>query len=110
MKRMLLFFLIGITGHLAFSQSNALQSASVKKQDFAIYPNPAIDFIALNSDDGVFKINIYNLTGKQMKSFDVEHGQSYPVDDLPNGLYLAQLVGKNNKVLTTQRLNKRNSE
>ena len=109
MKRTLLIILTCFSAQFVFSQ-NSLQSASPKKADFMIYPNPAVDNISISNDDLVNKINIYNLTGKQVKSYSVDGHTVYPIDDLPNGLYLVQLIGKNSKALTTLRLNKRSAE
>ena len=108
MKKTLLIFCFCASFYPLFSQSSVV--AGVKKTDISIYPNPATEFIALNNDEAAGKINVYNLTGRLVKSFGVERGTTYPIEDLPNGLYLVQIVSKTNKSLTTQRLNKRSAE
>lgn len=44
--------------------------------------------------------------GREAKSFEVEKGMKYDVADLKTGMYLVQIVDMNNKIITTQRLNK----
>ncbi|MEN9610852.1 MAG: hypothetical protein RLZZ628_1666 [Bacteroidota bacterium] len=75
--------------------------------ELSIYPNPAQDFIGITQEDLVGRILVYNMVGRKMKNFEVEKGEKYDITDLPHGMYLVQLVGKNNKILLTQRLSKR---
>jgi hypothetical protein len=89
-------------------------SAQVEKRNdltvhpvISIYPNPASEYIFVSNEEAVKSILVYNVLGRKMKNFEVEKGEHYEIGDLPNGLYVVQLVGKNNKVLTTQRLTKR---
>ena len=73
----------------------------------SIYPNPATDYITVNNEDAVKNIVLFNMVGRKMRTFTAEKGERYEVSDLPNGVYVVQLFGKNNKVLTTQRLTKK---
>ena len=47
------------------------------------------------------------MVGRKIRIFATEKGERYEIGDLPNGLYVVQLFGKNNKVITTQRLTKK---
>jgi hypothetical protein len=89
------------------SSKNANQVQAAPKVDLTIYPNPTAEYIGIMNDDNVQFIHVYNLVGKKIETFEAESGAKYDVRDLPNGLYLIQVVGKNNKILTTQRLHKR---
>jgi hypothetical protein len=81
---------------------------SSKQAKISVYPNPATDFISINNDDNVKQIAIFNLVGRKVKSFDnIVKDQHYDVSDLPNGMYLIQVIDNANKVVTTQRVNKR---
>ena len=82
-------------------------SQKVTKNTIKIYPNPAVNFIGLNEVAGVASIVVYNLVGRKMKNFDALKGEKYNISDLPKGMYLVQLKGKNGKVLTTQRMSKK---
>ena len=61
----------------------------------------------INNEDAVKNIVLFNMVGRKMRTFTAEKGERYEVSDLPNGVYVVQLFGKNNKVLTTQRLTKK---
>jgi len=67
-----------------------------------IYPNPAFNFIGLNNISDIGSIIIYNLVGRKMKKFTPQKGERYDIADLPRGMYLVQLLGKDGKVVTTQ--------
>jgi type IX secretion system substrate protein len=80
----------------------------VTQAKITIYPNPATNFISINTDYHVKQINIFNLIGRKLKTIDnVVKDQRYDITELPKGMYLIQIVDTGNKVLTTQRISKR---
>jgi hypothetical protein len=93
--------------------TSLMLSAQVEKRNdlvrptISVYPNPATEFISVNHEESVKNIYVFNLVGRKMKNFEVEKGERYEIGDLPNGLYVIQLIGKDSKVLTTQRLTKK---
>ncbi len=82
-------------------------TTKAKKKKISVYPNPAANFIGLSDSKDVKKITILNVMGREARSFEVEKGMKYNVADLRKGMYLVQIIGYDNKVITTQRLNKR---
>lgn len=88
------------------SKNVTTAQTATKKKKISVYPNPAVDFIGLSDDQNVNKIVIYNVMGKEEKSFLVEKGMKYDVTDLKRGMYLVQILDYRSKVITTQRLNK----
>lgn len=91
------------SGASSFFASSS-KSETVK---IAVFPNPATEFIGISNDDNVSKMVIFNLVGREVRSFEAEKGKTYAVSDLADGMYLVQVYGTNNKLLTTQRLQKR---
>ena len=82
-------------------------SLSANPIDLKIYPNPAVDYISLTETQGVSEIKVFNLVGQSVKRFKIDYtDQQFYVGDLPKGMYLVQIKGDNDKVLTTQRLHK----
>lgn len=102
---------------LALTLSTQTSQASPPYYDFSgdkdrvevkVYPNPATDYIALSNISNVKKIAIYNLLGRQMKSFTCHSAdEKHYVGDLPRGMYLVQIISNNDKIIKTQRVNKR---
>jgi len=107
MKQTLLVVLFAFSSFALFGQSSgeALGSAPLK---ISVYPNPATDYISINKDENVRDIAIFNLVGRKLKTFqDVKKDEHYDVSDLPNGMYLVQVIDTNKKIATTQRISKR---
>ncbi|MCH2083707.1 MAG: T9SS type A sorting domain-containing protein [Saprospiraceae bacterium] len=112
MKRTLLLAIFLSVGLMAFSQNRSKKwSATQSSKDLVelkLFPNPATNYIGINGNvDAVKTLKIFNLVGKEMKSYKVTEGATYFVGDLVKGLYLIQLTDKKGKALTTQRVSKR---
>ncbi|NJN34719.1 MAG: T9SS type A sorting domain-containing protein [Saprospiraceae bacterium] len=104
MKKNLLIYVFLL---FAIGVVSAQSEKKIDMTTLAVFPNPATDFISVSHEEGVRNIFIYNLTGKKMRIFDVKKDERYDITDLPNGLYVVQIVGRNSKVLSTQRLTKK---
>lgn len=73
-----------------------------------IFPNPATEYISIDNAQDVKELNILNLVGRKLKVIDnVQQDVQYDISDLPNGMYLVQVIDQKNKIITTQRLSKR---
>lgn len=114
MKHSLLFlFLFVFSLSVAYSQTSFSDRLTIKPQnnkekvDLQIFPNPAIDYIGITKNEVVRHVAVFNLVGRQMKNFEAVDGEKYYVGDLPRGMYLVQLLGADNQIITTQRVNKR---
>ncbi len=78
----------------------------LSSQHIKVYPNPATEYIALSDTRGIDQIIIYNMIGRQVRTFQVAANRHYSLADLPKGLYLVSLVNKHKGVLRTLRLQK----
>jgi len=113
MKQALLTFSLLFFIQIGFSQSSFSDRLSIRRVggtesvELRVFPNPATVYFSLSDNESVQKIHVYNLVGKEMKNFFYEKGQKYSVEELPKGLYLIQMRGKDEKVIATQRLSKR---
>ena len=76
------------------------------KPSISIFPNPATDYIQLSNAREADRLVVYNIVGREMRSFNTAPGQRYFIGDLPNGLYLASLVSHKKGVLNTLRVQK----
>ena len=72
-----------------------------------LFPNPATDFFQLEGPDGVEKITLYNLLGRELAQYQVNESQYYDISQLPIGLFLAALEDKEGRLLKTMRLQRR---
>ena len=100
---------LGYGGEQAYddNQNNHQYASAVIKRSM-VYPNPATDYIRLKESKGVVEVRIFNLVGRQVESYRItEKDQSFRVADLPDGMYLVQLINAENKIIGTHRMNKR---
>jgi hypothetical protein len=112
MKRTLLLAVFLFIGLMAFSQNRSKKPKTTKSSkelvELKLFPNPATNYIGINGNvDAVETLKVFNLVGKEMKSYKVTEGATYFVGDLVKGMYLVQLTDKKGKALTTQRVSKR---
>lgn len=77
------------------------------KADILVYPNPATFYFEVTPNNLVDEIEIINIVGGKIRSFQYEHGQRYSISNLPSGIYLVSLVNRKTGVIKTIRLVKR---
>ncbi|WP_340155791.1 alpha-amylase family glycosyl hydrolase, partial [uncultured Winogradskyella sp.] len=67
---------------------------------FSLYPNPTQSTFNMNMN--VSKVEIYDLTGKLVKSFNGEFTQtdSFNISTLNSGMYMVKVQNENNQMLT----------
>lgn len=86
----------------------ALRAQNAPRPDLSVFPNPATENIAVQDNaDAIGNIIVFNLLGKKVKTFEASKGENYYIGDLPKGVYLVQLVGRNKQVAKTQKIEKR---
>ena len=95
-----------VTGRYEFNQ-NSTSTINFNRTDIRIYPNPTIDFISISEADQVKRLIIYNIVGRPVKFFNANFHNRYDVMDLPTGMYLVRLMGKNDRTIKTVRLSKK---
>lgn len=72
-----------------------------------IFPNPAVDYFQISDLPGLKSIELFNLVGTKIKSFEAAPQKQYFVGDLTEGIYLVRLISSNKKILKTVRLSVR---
>ena len=99
---LLLLFFCGA----AFSLS-AQSARSGQAEDLRVFPNPVVEYFQLGYSEEVKTIRVVNMIGREVRSFAYQEGSTYNVGDLPRGMYVVQMRDEENRVLRTQRINKR---
>ncbi|RCW92122.1 T9SS type A sorting domain-containing protein [Winogradskyella arenosi] len=54
-----------------------------------VFPNPAKNSFQIQANENVERVELYNITGRLVKTFEGE--ANYNISDLPSGIYLAQV-------------------
>jgi len=95
-----------ITSRYELTATTPTSTEEIAVPTLSIFPNPATDYIQIRNSQDVDRLVVYNIVGREMRSFNAAPGQRYFIGDLPNGLYLASLVSHEKGVLTTLRVQK----
>lgn len=76
--------------------------------DLSVFPNPTTEYISIqDNNEAISQVAVFNLVGKKMRVFTQAKGERFYVADLPKGMYMVQLIDHSQKVVSTQKLNKR---
>jgi len=70
----------------------------LREREFALYPNPASDYISVSFPEGIYeaKIRIYNVVGKEvLNSSIVSVNNSVDISHLVTGMYIASIESNN---------------
>lgn len=81
------------------------------KADVLAYPNPTFNFVRfdfMNLPDGNYLVDIYNILGVRLQSFDVEVNgyttSEFDLSDLKKGTYIYRIRNEQNRTITSKRL------
>jgi len=94
--------------HSYFGTATTVSVEEPEEVDFTIYPNPARDYVVLPQNNQITKAILYNIAGKQVKTFDlVTNTNRFDIADIMRGTYLLQFIDEAGAILHTTRLTKR---
>ncbi len=100
-----------ITGRYLFSPTTSLRDYSKGSTGIRVFPNPTVDYFMLSDNNDVIeKIVVYNIIGRQVKTYRALDNFKYTVNDLPEGIYIVRLLNKGGNTVKTIRLNKSKSK
>jgi|GEM_PF-2777238 hypothetical protein len=75
--------------------------------DIRINPNPAVDFFKVYGNVSFSKIQMYNIIGKEIKTFTPNLDNEYQIDGLASGIYILRFLDDKNKLIKAVKLYKR---
>lgn len=88
--------------------ANAVGIIETTVEELRIYPNPVQESFQLKNDNGLAgQIEIFDILGRKMKSFNVQETSDFNVSDLRSGRYFARIYDKDLKPLKVIRMIKK---
>ena len=75
-------------------------------EEIKVFPNPAIDYIQISNVISVKKIVVFDIIGKEIKSFIHYNNAQHDVSELKSGMYILKMLNEKNKVIRTLKFNK----
>lgn len=107
MKHVILLFTFCLLSSFAIGQTNFHTFGNTTTTELHVFPNPTVDYIQVSPNQAIKRVSVFNLAGREIKTFTYQTAEKYYVGDLPKGMYLVQLVGIENRRLATRRINVR---
>ncbi len=96
--------------HTSVININVSETVSTKDfnsfNNLKVYPNPATDYFQISNATGVKKIVVYNMFGKEVKSFFHYPNAQHEISEFKTGMYIVKLLNDKNKVVKSVKLNK----
>lgn len=89
--------IINPNGDVAFFWNEVLSSSSFDSEKLAIYPNPSENHFSIESAENltIKNLQVFNLQGKLIKTFNHESENRYDISVLNSGVYILKIKGKN---------------
>lgn len=83
-----------------FTYSNVIKIDVDKKYGISILPNPAKNYVVINSAIAFKQIQIIDVTGKVVRLLQKENNNRYNVSGLSSGIYMVRLIAPSQTIIT----------
>ncbi|MEL6969530.1 MAG: T9SS type A sorting domain-containing protein [Bacteroidota bacterium] len=81
-------------------------TVDVTRQQIKVYPNPSTGLFSVKAGKQLATVQVFSLTGQQVKNFTYNDGQWYDISDLPKGTYVVRLIDRDAQQLVTKLMHK----
>lgn len=92
--------------NIYYFNSEPSSTINLDRAQVKVYPNPSTGLFAVKAGKQLATVQVFSLTGQQVKSFTYNDGQWYDITDLPKGTYLVRLVDRDAQQLVTKLMHK----
>jgi len=83
------------------SSTKDLNNVNIK-----LFPNPASEYFQVTNASSVKKVVLYNMFGKEVKTYFHYNNAQHEISDLKTGMYIVKMLDDRNKVIKSLKLNK----
>ncbi len=83
-----------------YSSININSIRNIETQDISISPNPATNYFYINTASKITNIEIYDISGKKVKSLTLNESNKIDISELKNGLYFVRITDNKNVSFT----------
>lgn len=71
-----------------------------------VYPNPASEYFQINNGEKVEKVKVYNMFGREVKTFYHYNNAQHEIGELKSGMYILKMLDDKNRLIKSVKLNK----
>ncbi len=79
-------------------------TSSLQARDIRVFPNPASNYLMLTEYSQISRVDLYSMLGRRMQSFEIVDDRSLDISELPDGMYLVNLIDRFGRPVKTTRL------
>ena len=76
------------------------------EKNIRVYPNPTNNILNVTDDEGVKYVEIFDIMGRRLESFEYNAQSSFDVSMLKSGIYLVKLIDVNKKAIGLSKFQK----
>lgn len=87
-----------------------LSTKENKAVECLVYPNPASDLITVETNQQLKRVEWYTLLGKNVMAKNAVTEKTYDVSALADGLYFLKLIGSDERIIQTMRIQKNSNK
>lgn len=99
--------IIGVAEYQMEVKNLNYSRAANSRKSLRVYPNPSSNFITVSTNNLIEKVVVYNMVGREVKTFEPNRSGVYDISDLRNGIYLVGLYDKTGEIMKTTRVTKK---
>ncbi len=90
-NNLIILTITNANGDQAIYRNQELSVNNIQKTNVSLFPNPANEYFTLEGGENeIQKIIIYNLVGKEIKTFRAQ--ENYHINELSNGIYFVKIT------------------
>lgn len=86
--------------------ANSSASLELVFDELKVFPNPTTDYFQISNGSNIKKIVVYNIFGKEVKTFFHYNNAQHEVSDIKSGMYIVKMIDEKNKVVKSVKLHK----
>lgn len=90
-----------IAKHNQFGERTAVYTIPFKQTEMTLYPNPANQYLKLNTSFQNLNISLFTLDGKKVLNTKMSSSKEIDISTLNNGIYFYKITSETNQLLKT---------
>lgn len=101
-----IFLTTAVSAQVGSSVNNAGIANEIANTELKVFPNPVVEYFQISNNSSIKKVIVYNMFGKEVRTFYPVNNGQYDVADLKAGMYIIKILDEKGKVVKSVKLQK----